>query len=217
MTALLATPRTTPKVAMYWELAAPLAENRIIESKLRFYHHLVCLDNDSIAFKVHQCQRRLSVISLTSECRKYLAQLNISESEIKCYSKSQWKKTIGQKLREKNRQDVLEKMKSYTKFNYFEKKNEEFELKGYFKEMKLEDCRMMFSLKAEMTKSVKTHFFSDPNFARELRTCQNCQKIYSISHIKICPFYAHLREKLDVKCDVQLTQNFKEVLKLRGE
>ena len=102
MSAMLATPRTTPKAAMYWELAAPLAENRIIEFKLRFYHHLVCLNQDSIAYKVHESQRKHNIRSLTSESRAYLAQLNVSESDLKSYSKLAWKKILGQKMKEKN-------------------------------------------------------------------------------------------------------------------
>ena len=188
-----------------------------MEFKLRFYHHLVCLNQDSIAYKVHESQRKHNIRSLTSESRAYLAQLNVSESDLKSYSKLAWKKILGQKMKEKNRQDILDKMKGLTKFNYFEKKDEEYELKDYFKDMKLEDCRIMFGLKSKMTKSVKTHFFSDPIFAKDLWTCQHCQKIDSIEHIKICPFYADLREQYDVACDFQLTQYFKGVLELRSE
>ena len=122
MTTMLATPRTTLKVALYWEIGAPLAENRIIEMKLRFYHHLVHLNTDSVAYKVQESQRRHNIRSLTSECRTYLAQLNISESDLRCYSKFEWEKILGRKIKEKNREDILGKMKGYTKFNFSEKK-----------------------------------------------------------------------------------------------
>ena len=81
MRSMLATTRTCPIIAMYWLLAAPLAENRIIEYKLRFYHHLVNLKSEAIAYKVYQRQRILK-IGLVKECLEALALLDISESEL---------------------------------------------------------------------------------------------------------------------------------------
>ena len=214
MIAMLATPRTTPKVAMYWELAAPLAVNRIIEYKLRFYHHLVCLDKEAVAYKIYECQRKLNH-GLVNECRTLLAQLNISECEVVNYTKSEWKKEISQKIKELNKNNILDQMKSYKKINFFEKKQEQFECKEYFKTMKLKDSRMLFSLNSKMTKTVKSHFFGDKKFASELWSCQMCQKIDTILHIKICPSYSHLRENKDLNNDFHLAEYFNQVLQIR--
>ena len=216
MRSMLATPRTCPIVAMYWSLAAPLAENRIIEYKLRFFHHLVHLNHDSIAYRIYLKQRNMKVPSLVRECLEFLAILNIKESEVISSSKFQWAKLLSLKVKEKNRGDILEKMKTYKKFDYFQRKDEVFEMKEYFKVMKLEDSRIKFSLESKMTRTVRTHFFGDKNYAEKLWVCQNCEKATdSISHLKVCPSFAHLRENRDFNCDLQLTDYFKEIVKQR--
>ena len=200
---------------MYWSLAAPLAENRIIEYKLRFYHHLVNLNNEAVAFKIYQKQRNLR-LGLVKECLEFLAVLNIRESEVTSMSKAQWSKHLRTKVKEKDRCDLLEKMKPYKKFNYFNRKDEPFEMKEYFKVLKLEDCRLKFSIESEMTRTVKTHFFSDKQFASQLWICENCEtSTDSVPHIKVCPSLAYLRENRDLDCDFQLTEYFKEVIGLR--
>ena len=110
-------------------------------------------------------------------------------------SKSQWAKLLSIKLKDKNRCDILEKMKSYKKFDYFQRKDEDFEMKEYFKVLSLEKSRIKFSLESKMTRTVRTHFFGDKTFADKLWVCQNCEKATdSIPHIKICPSFAHLRD-----------------------
>ena len=58
---MLRTPRTTPLVALYWDTGTPLAENRVLESKLRFYFHLVHLETSSVAFRLFQRQKYLEI------------------------------------------------------------------------------------------------------------------------------------------------------------
>ena len=58
MRVMLQTPRTTPVVSMYWDLGAPLAVNRIIDYKVRFYYHLLHLSKESIAFTIFDNQRK---------------------------------------------------------------------------------------------------------------------------------------------------------------
>ena len=106
-------------------------------------------------------------------------------------------------------------MKTYKKFDYFERKEENFEIKEYFKTMKLKDCRTMFSLQSKMTKTVKSHFFGDKKFASELWSCDSCNKIDNILHIKICPSYSHLRDNRDMNNDFHLVEYFNQVLEIR--
>ena len=85
--------------------------------------------------------------------------------------------------------------------------------------MTLGNSRVMFGIRNEMTRSIKTHFLSDKAFSRDLWTCMSCKtKICSISHAKICPFYAHLRLKYaNLDEDDQLVEYFKEIIKIRDE
>ena len=126
---------------------------------------------------------------------------------------------LAAKLKEKNRNDILHLMKSYQKIDYFERKKEDFELKDYFKNMTLENCRVMFGLRSKMTRTIKTHFFSDMEYAKSLWTCTSCEsKIDTIFHVKNCPFYAKIRQNYpNLDCDDQLVQYFKDIIKLRDD
>ena len=56
--AVLATPRSTPTPSLCWETGTSSMENRIIVSKLLFYHHLLNLDEDSLASQVASIQMK---------------------------------------------------------------------------------------------------------------------------------------------------------------
>ena len=61
--------------------------------------------------------------------------LRIRESDIACYSKSQWKKIMKEKIVEKNCEDLLDQIKGYKKLNYSELSKESFKKKDYFEEL----------------------------------------------------------------------------------
>ena len=85
--------------------------------------------------------------------------------------------------------------------------------------MTLENCRVMVGLKSHMTRSIKTHYSSDKDYAKDLWTCTSCRsKIDSIFHAKNCLSYAFLREKYpNLDCDDQLVGYFKDILKMRDD
>ena len=68
------------------------------------------------------------------------AELNVRETLVKVATKNQWKQTIQEKNREKNRNDILQMCKRYKKVNYFVLNEEKFELKTFFKELSLAHC-----------------------------------------------------------------------------
>ena len=70
------------------------------------------------------------------------------------------------KIFEKNKNGILEMSKKYRKISYEDLKIEKFETKSFLKEMSLRDARMKFALRTRMTRSIKTNFLGDPNFAR---------------------------------------------------
>ena len=149
MRVMLQTPRTTPVVSMYWDLGAPLAVNRIIDYKVRFYYHLLHLSKESIASKIFDNQRK-SKFGFAKECLEHLAVLNIKESDLLNYSEREFKLELAAKIKQKNCHDILNMMKSYKKIDYFDRKNEDFETKEYFKKMTFGHSRVMFGLKSEM-------------------------------------------------------------------
>ena len=215
--ALLSTPTSTPKVAMYWEVGMYLAENRIIESKLLFYFHLANLSQDSLASLILTEQRKKKIPSLTQEVVRYLAMINMKETDLKTFTKGEFKRRVRLQMKEKNRQDLLSWMKTYKKVDYFAHKDEKFGMKTNFETMNLHQCRMMFSLKAESVRTVKTHQMSDRNFEEDDWSCK-CGKLDSLSHIIRCPEYSHLRESKDLLTNEEhLVKYFQDVIKSRDE
>ena len=104
-----------------------------MENKLRLIHHLSHLDQNSIASKVYEEQKKMK-IGRYHEARSFLAILNIKESDMKERNKRQWAKLVRECLKEKNRTDLLHRAKEYSKIDYIQMKEEDFELKNYFKD-----------------------------------------------------------------------------------
>ena len=63
----LETPRTCPTPALLWEIGMMSMENRIIKKKLNFFHHLLHLPQDCLAWEVAQLQAKLSLPGLVEE------------------------------------------------------------------------------------------------------------------------------------------------------
>ena len=145
-----------------------LPENRIIEYKVLFYHHLSNLDRKSLAYRIMQEERKTNISGYLTEVKRYLSILNISEASVMTSNKKLWKQTVRRQVRLKNKCDLLEQIKYYKKLDYSELKEEDFEIKSYFKTMNLKDARTMFALRVKMTRYVKTHFFNDKEYAKSL-------------------------------------------------
>ena len=158
---LLGCPSTTPSASLFWFLGQLLPENKVIERKLLFLFHVANLPIQTVARQIYEEQRKLGIGGLVSECRTFLAQINVRESLIKTASKSQWKSIIRSGILEKNRYEVLEMCKGLKKVDYFQLKNEDFELKEYFKTLSLKQSRTLFSIKTNMV-NAKMNYMSDP-------------------------------------------------------
>ena len=99
------------------------------------------------------------------------AKLNINVDIAVSLSKPKYKQLIRKQIIQKNISDILEQSKTYKKIDFFEMKNEVFQMKPYLKTMKLADARTMFSIQMKTTRTIKSHFMSDKKFALELWKC----------------------------------------------
>ena len=84
---MLACPKSTPIVALYWEVAMLLPENRILQSKPLFYFHIIDPGEDTLAFKIQQQQRILKLPGLVQECLHALASLRFYEKSVRKMNK----------------------------------------------------------------------------------------------------------------------------------
>ena len=212
---LLATPRTCPTPSLMWETGTISMGNKIIKKKLLFYHHLIHLPEESLAWEVAQIQSKLALPGLISECAALVCDMELPEP-ISC-SKLQWKKAVNEKIRKKNRKDILDNIesKNYKKLDLEELQTEEFERKPYLTELNMQAARTKFALRTRMTKTVKLNYKNDPVNKKSLWKCNDCSSIDSQEHILWCPAYGHLRMDKNLQDDKDLTRYFQQVLQLR--
>ena len=88
--------------------------SRIILKKLQFVHHLEHLETTSLAYEVYQEQKKLALPGLASEANEIMVDLEIEPSTPNS-SKTIWKQLVKRKIMEKNRQDLLSRIKKNKK------------------------------------------------------------------------------------------------------
>ena len=212
---LLATPRSCPTPALLWETGTLSMENRIVKKKLLLYHHLLHLSHDSLAWQVAEIQVKLSLPGLIQECGAISEHLHLPEA-ISC-SKSQWKKQVNLKIKEKNKNDILETIarSDYKKLDLEELKAENFERKDYISKLNMSEARTKFAIRTKMTKSVKLNYKNDPVNKNSLWKCEDCSYVDSQEHILWCQAYEQFRTNKDLSDDKDLVRYFQQVLQYR--
>ena len=74
-----------------------------------FYHHLINLPENSLAYEIAATQTAMSFPGLMMECAKLMENYEITDA--KSYTKIQWKKIVKKKVTDKNRESLLEIVK----------------------------------------------------------------------------------------------------------
>ena len=213
---ILQVPVGCPIPMMYWDCGGFLMSNRILRSKLNLLHHIATLSPSSLAYQVYSTQDRLCLPGLVQECQQML--INFEITDVTKFSKCQWKNLISRKMKTKNTNDLISKMKSgYKKIDHKLMAGENFELKPYFKNLHISQARTKFRLRSFMTKTVKLNFASDKKFAADLWTCWHCPMVDSQAHVRICPAYQHLRAGKNLDNDQDLVRYFTQVIKFRDD
>ena len=88
---LFGTPRTCPCPALLWDSGSTLMEHRIARRKLMFYHHLINLPKNTLAFEVAKIQEILGYPGLVQEAKGLIEKYELPHPQP--YTKNQWKKT----------------------------------------------------------------------------------------------------------------------------
>ena len=190
-------------------------EHRIAKKKLLFYHHLVNLPDDTLASEVATLQATMSYPGLISECEVLVSDYDLPA--VSTTNKQGWKKLVNQKTQEKNRFDLLEKIRppAYKKLDFETLAAEKFERKEYLNKLNLADARLRFSLRAKMTKTVQMNFKGDKKYTQNQWKCQDCQIPDTQDHIVRCPAYQHLRIDKNLSNDKDLVSYFRKVIQIR--
>ena len=94
-------------------------------------------------------------------------------------------------------------------------KDDIFELKQYFKDMTLQQARMQFRIRTQMTKC-KMNYSNDMENRQSLWKCNSCEtNIDTQSHILFFPAYKALTEGKSLDNDTDVVDYFIEVLRVR--
>ena len=107
-------------------------------------------------------------------------------------------------------------MKRYKKVDYFELKEEEFEMKPFFREMNLTEARTLFGVKTNTLRGIKYNFLSDPHYSKQLYVCDECSKMSTTNHLLYCEGYTKLKVGLNIHSnDLDLVQFIQKILEKR--
>ena len=208
---LLAVPKSTPVASLAWDLGGLKMKNRIIIKKLLFLHHLVGLDEQSLAAQVLRVQDNLDLPGLVSECKLKLP--NILNTKM---SKHVWKDLVKRKVMDENAKELKADLSTYRKLEESEVLEEEFGIQPYIKQLNLANARTKFKFRTKMTQHVKMNFSNSKQYTEDLWRCDSCRSMIDTqSHVLWCASYSSLREGKDMEKDEDLCAYLQEVFKIR--
>ena len=214
---LLDTPRTCPTPSLLWETGTITMQNKILKKKLLFYHHLLHLAHDSLAWEVASIQEKLNFPGLMQECAETIQVFNLPEA--RSCSKYQWKKIINKLVKEKTEEDLLNTVsdKDYKKLSLEDMKEEKFGRQSYLHDLDIPAARMKFGIRSRMVRTIKMNYKNDQANKNKRWKCDDCMSIDSQEHILWCPAYSQLRQAKNLDNDRDLTKYFQEVLRFRDK
>ena len=204
-----------PAHAMTWDLGCLSMHLRILKEKLSLYHHIVCLPENALARQVLEIQEKFNFPGLREEIQPFLAKYNLTD--VKSFSKGEWKKMIKKYIFEENASFLLNEMKKYKKNEVESFALEEFGLKKYFSYLNLEQARIKFRERMKCMVTCKTHFPSEPQFIKDMLQCPEpeCSKIDVLDHWKFCSAYDYLKQGRNFSRDVDLIEFYRAVISHR--
>ena len=160
---------------------------------------------------------------LINSVKTHLDAINFESS--KNFSKWQFKKLAKSYITERNKNQLLEMIKTSKKINYQECIQEEFKRKPYFYNLKLDEIRTRYRISSQMVDTVRANYSN--KYRRDSLECQSCRGTStpeqmcprdSQSHILTkCPSYSDLRLKYDTQTDLGIVKFFTAVVERRTE
>ena len=211
---ILSVPRTCPTPALLWETGGWLMEHRIALRKLLFFHHLIHLPKQSLAYQIANVQHTLGYPGLVGECNILLELYGITVRPEEL-SKVHWRKLCKKMILNKNKIDILEKAKKYKKISYDEMKKESFEVKSYLKDLSLSDAKLKFAIRTKMVRTIQANFKGEQQYKSNNWKCVGCGKLDTQEHVLGCSAYKHLREGRCLDNDKELVRYFRSVISMR--
>ena len=212
---LFGTPRTCPSPALLWESGSTMMVHRIARRKLMFYHHLINLPENTLAFEVAQVQEILGYPGLVQEAKLLIERYGLPNPQP--FTKNQWKTLTKKAISNENQKDLLEKIRSYKKLDYSKLSLEKFGTQEYIKKLNIPDARLKFALRSKMTRTVQMNFKSEKRFILNGWKCVSCGHLDTQEHLLSCPGYSFLRDGKKLDQDQDLVIYIRNIIKHRLE
>ena len=218
MRRVLKVPISCPIPIMYHDLGQVLMKNQVMKKKLLFLFHISSLAEEEISKKFYRKQKEESLPGLVNECGKWLIEMNVTFTMMETMTKSQWKRTVNNFTKKKNKEELVHMSRRYSKISAEEIEKENGELKIYMKTLQYEDSLVMFRIRAKICPTIKTHWKNDPSYRQTLWSCSSkCPSLDQISHIMSCIRYTDLRSDLDLQRTDHIVTFVKQVTQRRLE
>ena len=153
--------------------------------------------------------------SLKDEVKSFLNEYEIVD--VKKFTKLGWKNFISDKIIQKNRFSLLEMAKSLKKVDYLNVSVDEFKIKDYFLELRLDLARMKYREVSKCVKTCRSHAPSDPDSMRALYQCFHCNSQDTLGHWWVCESYKHLTINKSKDSDKDICEFYQAVIQLRSQ
>ena len=215
---LLCVPNSTPVAALSWDSGFLSVRYRIYQAKLMLIHHLVYLDESSLANEIFALQRKLNLPGFVKEGRQLIKMFCLPNIIDDCQNltKLEWKRLVKKAVYSEYENQLKSQISGSSKLKDGPMTSEQFEEKQYLSDMSMHDARLLFRIRSK-TNDVRMNQQSDKNNAMNLWKCSECGNIDTQSHVMWCPYFATLREGKSLENDEDLLAYFREVFRIRED
>ena len=188
-------------------------KQRIWEKKLIFVNFLKSLSSESLAKQIFDEQVKRGWPGLCREAQKICEELGLPNILKESINKNKWDSMVKKATRNNHEEELKAEVESKKKLEAI--KEENMRRKEYFETKSLENTRLMFRIRTRMI-DLKANFKNKPTNKKDGWKCEGCgTEIETNCHVLVCKAYEQVRAGKDLKCDEDLVQFFKQVMKIR--
>ena len=205
----------TPGPALTWETGLMEMGLRIKLDKLMMVLHLRSLDEEALARRVYEEQKKHKWPGLATEAEKICKELMIEDVNVTHKSKKEFKEDAKRACVNKDEETLRRLAKKSKKCDRI--MEEAFGKKEYFTKQSIFKARKYFSTRVFMTRFAG-NYSRDQKFKKSnwLCKCKVAREVEEHLTSTTCPIYSDIREKYaDLTTDDELVAFFGEVLARR--
>ena len=212
---LLQVGQGAPLTALAWESGCLDMGLRVAIEKIRMVQHIRSLEENSLANKIYQEQKKNGWPGLAKEARQICNELEIQDVNITEIPKKEYNKIVMEACKKKHKKDLKEMGDKSKKCERVLK--DDYGMKSYFENRNIHEARQLFRTRASMQPFAGNYSHS-AKFKRTQCLCKCRVAKEEEGHLVKgeCSVYADIWEKFDsLEDDESLVKFFGEVLARR--